>query len=218
LAGKKKITYALSKQQLTGITLICLLLAAVFIWSDHTSIRLRRQRRPKSKDLIKTYDIEKYHTKTFAVVNVVDGDTIDIDIPDGGYNRTRIRLWGVDTPETKDPNLPVQYFGPEATDFTTKLALRSQVTVYLDSGNRTRDKKEYNRLLAYVQLPDGRFLNEVLLSEGFAYADVRFRHSFYNKYRQLEAGARSLKKGLWEKVTREQLPEWLQRENPKLLN
>jgi endonuclease YncB( thermonuclease family) len=203
------------------MTLLCLLLAAVFIWFDHTSTRLRRQRRPKSKDLIKTYDIEKYHAKSFTVVNVVDGDTIDIDIPDGQFNRTRIRLWGVDTPETKDPNLPVQYFGPEATNFTTKLALRKQapegqVTIYLDTTKRTRDK--YDRLLAYVQLPDGRFLNEVLLSEGFAYADLRFRHSFYNKYQQLEAAARSLKKGLWEKVTRQQLPEWLKREKPKLLN
>jgi micrococcal nuclease len=226
------------------MTLLCLLLAAVFIWFDHASTRLRRQRRPKSKDQQKqkAYDLEKYHTKTFAVesedqqqkaydiqkfhaksftvVNVVDGDTIDIDIPDGKFNHTRIRLWGVDTPETKDPNLPVQYFGPEATNFTTKLALRKQapegqVTIYLDTTKRTRDK--YDRLLAYVQLPDGRFLNEVLLSEGFAYADLRFHHSFYNKYQQLEAGARSLKKGLWEKVTRQQLPEWLKRERPTLL-
>jgi endonuclease YncB( thermonuclease family) len=202
------------------MTLLCLLLAAVFIWFDHASIRQRRQKRPESKDLIKTYDIEKYHAKSFTVVNVVDGDTIDIDIPDGKFNHTRIRLWGVDTPETKAPNLPVQYFGPEATNFTTKLALRKpvpegQVTIYLDTTKRTRDK--YDRLLAYVQLPDGRFLNEVLLSEGFAYADLRFRHSFYNKYQQLEAGARSLKKGLWEKVTRQQLPEWLKRERPNLL-
>jgi len=202
------------------MTLLCLLLAAVFIWFDHASIRLRRQRRPEYKDRIKTYDIEKYHTKTFTVVNVVDGDTIDIDIPDGKFNHTRIRLWGVDTPETKDPDLPVQYFGPEATNFTTKLALRKQapegqVTIYLDTTKHTRDK--YDRLLAYVQLPDGRFLNEVLLSEGFAYADLRFRHSFYNKYQQLEAGARSLKKGLWEKVTRGQFPDWLKRERPNLL-
>ena len=44
-----------------------------------------------------------------------------------------------------------------------------------------------SRLLAYIELPDGRFLNEELLSEGFAYADLRFRHSYYQKYQQLEA-------------------------------
>lgn len=106
------------------------------------------------------------------------------------------------------------YFGPEASEFTTKLALRKQVTIYLDEENRTRDK--YERLLAYVQLPDGRFLNEVLLSEGFAYADSLFRHSFYNKYKQLESAARSQKRGLWEKVTPDQFPEWRQNSNIKM--
>ena len=85
--------------------------------------------------------------------------------------------------------------------------------IYLDEGNRTRGK--YGRLLAYVQLPDGRFLNEALVADGYAYADLRFGHSFYHKYQQLEAVARSQKKGLWRKVTRRQLPEWRQKEMPK---
>ena len=197
------------------IIILCLLPVAVFIWFDHSLIRRRWQAQPKSEEQAKAYDLEKYHSKTFTVVNVVDGDTIDIDIADGKYERTRIRLWGIDTPETKNPKVGVMYFGPQAADFTTKLVLEKQVGVYLDTGNRARGY--YGRLLAYVQLPDGRFLNEVLVSEGFAYADLRFRHSFYNKYKQLESSARSLKKGLWEKVTREQLPEWLQRERPNLL-
>jgi endonuclease YncB( thermonuclease family) len=215
LAGKRKSTYVMSKRQQTGIIILCLLWAVFFIWFEHSSIRLRRQSRPKSENQQKAYDVEKYHAKTITCVNIVDGDTIDIDIPDSRYNRTRIRLWGVDTPETKSEEYGVMYFGPEATEFTKKLTYGKLVTIYLDTSNNTRDK--YDRLLAYVQLPDGRFLNEVLVSEGFAYADLRFRHSFYNKYQQLEASARSLKKGLWEKVTREQLPEWLQREKPKLL-
>jgi micrococcal nuclease len=85
--------------------------------------------------------------------------------------------------------------------------LESRVTLYLEE-HRTRDK--YGRLLAYIELPDGRFLNEVLLSEGFAYADPRFRHSFYHKYKQLETTARSQKKGLWSNVTPEQMPKWRQ--------
>jgi endonuclease YncB( thermonuclease family) len=211
-----KLRYAMSKRQRTGMALVGLLVAAFLIWFERIPVKLGWERRPESEDQQKAYDIEKYHAKNFYVVNVIDGDTIDIGIPDSEYIFTRIRLLGVDTPETKDPNLPVQYFGPEATDFVTKLALRRQVTVYLDAYNHMRHK--YKRLLAYVQLPDSRFLNEVLLSEGFAYADLRFRHSFFNKYQQLESSARSLKKGLWEKVTREQLPEWLKKEKPKLLN
>jgi len=192
--------------------MLCLLAVAVLIWLDHSRIRRNRQR-PESEQQAEAYDFEKYHEKTFTVVNVVDGDTIDIDIADGQYERTRIRLWGIDTPETKNPE--TRGIGREAADFTMKAALGNQVAVYLEQ-HRTRGK--YGRLLAYVQLPDDRFLNEVLLIEGFAYADLRFRHSFYNKYPQLEAGARSRKKGLWPKLTRRLLPEWLQKRKPNLLN
>jgi len=206
----------MSKRRRTAVFVLCILSVAVFIWLDHSPVRRKWQPAPKSDQQAKAHDFEKYHAKTFTVVNVVDGDTIDIDIPDGKYEHTRIRLWGIDTPETKSTKFGVMYFGPEAADFTRRLVLGKQVTIYLDRGKDTRGK--YGRLLAYIQLPDGRFLNEALLTEGFAYADLRFRHSFYNKYRQLEALARSQKKGLWENVTRRQLPEWLQRKRPKLLS
>ena len=203
----------MSRRLRTGIIVLSLLAAALFSCLDHSTISRKRQ--PKSEEHAKAYDLQKYHDGTFTVVNVVDGDTIDIDIADGDDNHTRIRLWGIDTPETRNPKTGVMYFGPEAGDFTSKLALGKPVHLYLDVENRTRGK--YGRLLAYVKLPDGRFLNEVLVAEGFAYADLRFRHSFYNKYKQLEASARSRKKGLWEKVTPEQLPEWRQRKKPNLL-
>jgi len=212
----KKRTYAMSRRRRNNVLILCVLLVTAFVWVDHIANKNRRQRPPKSDEQLQTYDFKKYHGKTFTVAKVVDGDTIDIDIPDGKYGHTRIRLWGIDTPETKKPKTPIMYFGPEATEFTKKLALGKQVTVYLDKGNRTRGK--YGRLLAYVQLPDGRFLNEVLVAEGFAYADLRFRHSFYYKYEQLEASARRQKKGLWLKVTHDQLPEWLKRMKPKLLS
>ena len=187
LAKQKKTTYAMSRRRRSAIFVLCLLIAFVFVWLDHSPIRCRWQAQPKSEEQAKAYDFEKYHKKTFVAIGVVDGDTIDIDVPDGKYNHTRIRLWGIDTPETKHPEFGVMYFGPEAADFTTELALGKQVTVYLEE-HRTRGK--FGRLLAYVQLPDGRFLNEVLLTEGFACADLWFRHSFYQKYKQLKPAAR----------------------------
>jgi len=216
VSKQSKNPYAMSRRRRAGIIVLCLLAVVLFVWLDHSLVRRKWQPQPKSEDQARAYDFEKYHAKTFTVVNVVDGDTIDIDIPDEPYEHTRIRLWGIDTPETKNPEVGVMYFGPEAAEFATKLVLGKPVTVYLDEGNNTRGK--YGRLLAYVKLPDAGFLNEILLTEGFAYPDLRFRHSFYNRYKQLEASARSLKKGLWEKVTREQLPEWLQQRKPNLLN
>jgi len=174
---------------------------AVVIWLDRSRVEPARR--------LPADDFARYHDKTFTVVKVVDGDTFDIDSPDGEYPHTRIRLWGIDAPE-KDA-----YFGNEATEFATELALGSKVRVFLDEGNRTRGK--YGRLLAYVQSPDGRFVNDVLLVNGFAYADLRFRHGLYHKYKQLEASGRSREKGLWAEVSREQLPEWLQRMRPALL-
>jgi len=183
------------------------LLAFAFACFDRTAIH-HKQHHPQTAGQSAALDVEKYHTKIFTVVNVVDGDTIDINIPDGQYNHTRIRLWGVDTPETKKPNTPIMHFGPEASEFTKELTDGNTVTIYLDE-KQTRDK--YDRLLAYVKLKNGKFLNEELLREGFAYADLRFKHDFYNRYKQLEAAARRQKKGLWEKVTPEQMPEWKQK-------
>ncbi|MCX5638438.1 MAG: thermonuclease family protein, partial [Planctomycetota bacterium] len=158
----------MSKHRRTGLIVVGLLAAMLTVWFDHSQLGRRWWQQAESGQPARSNDLEKYHAKTFTVVNVVDGDTIDIDIADGKYDHTRIRLWGIDTPETKNPQTGVMYFGPEASEFTKELALGKQVTVYLDK-TRTRDNKKYNRLLAYIKLPDGGFLNEVLLTEGFAY-------------------------------------------------
>ncbi|MBN2270647.1 MAG: thermonuclease family protein [Sedimentisphaerales bacterium] len=205
----------MSKRKRATIITLCLLCAAFVVWLDHGPLRQTWQTYPGTQSQLATDDFAKYHGKTFTVTKVIDGDTLDIDVPDGKSDHTRIRLWGIDTPETKNPKTGQMYFGPEAADFAAKLALGRQVTVFLDEGNDTRGY--YRRLLAYVKLPNGRFLNEVLLAEGFAYADRRFRHSSYHKHRQLEAVARRNKKGLWKDVTTEQLPEWLRKTEPNLL-
>ena len=96
----------------------------------------------------------KYGGRTFKVVHAVDGDTFDIGIPDGQYTHTRLRLWGIDTPETKDPRRPgyVGFFGPEASQFTKDQTLHKNVRIELEPEKDSRDK--YHRLLAWVYLPD----------------------------------------------------------------
>lgn len=195
------------------LTLVFLLIALVFVYFDHSGFGPPATA-PKTESAVRVSDFEKYNGKTFTVVYVVDGDTLDLGVSDNNKARTRIRLWGVDTPETKDPRYAIGYFGPEASEWTKKTTLGKNVQIFLDAKD-TRDR--YKRLLVYIKLDDGRFLNEALLSEGYAYADRRFKHNYYNKYLQLESSARRGKKGLWENVTREQLPEWLQREEPTLL-
>jgi len=212
----RKRPYAMSRRKRNFIFAFVVLLLVLITVLDKAVHTARRESAPAAANLSNPVDFRKYHGKTFMVVKVVDGDTIDVNVPDGDYSHTRIRLWGVDTPETQKSPGGEMYFGNEASEFTRLLTLGKTVTVYLDEGNRTRGK--YGRLLAYVQLPDGRYLNELLLTEGYAYADLRFDHSFYNKYRQLESSARSLDKGLWKEVARDQLPPWLQKKKPDLLN
>ena len=128
------------------------------------------------------------------VTEVVDGDTIEIE---GGQ---RIRLIGIDTPETKDPRRPVGCFGKEASNKVKELL--SGREVYLEKDVSETDK--YKRLLRYVYLPieDGNllFVNDYLVREGFAKAltyppDVKYNEQF----RQAERQAREQKRGLWKK-------------------
>lgn len=207
--------YAMSRRRRNVIAAVFTLAASALFVLDHISSSKSPDKTAQSAQSQNSADIQKYDGRQFAVVKVIDGDTLDINIPDasasGGqaYTHTRIRLWGVDTPETKDPNRKPMFFGKEASEFTTTKALNKKVVVHLERDRNTRDK--YHRLLAYVQLPDGKFLNEELLREGYAYADTRFKHGLYNKYKQLESLARSQKKGLWQNVTPDQMPKWRQK-------
>ena len=56
-------------------------------------------------------DRTRYHNKVFSCTAVMDGDTFEIDISDGRYSRTRVRMWGVDTPEVEGSRRPPGHFG-----------------------------------------------------------------------------------------------------------
>ena len=150
-------------------------------------------------------DLETYHGKTFRVVKVIDGDTLDIDAPDRNGRATRIRLWGVDTPETVKPDSPVEHFGPEASRFTRELCMGKQVRIELEPGTSSRGK--YGRLLAWVFLPDGRLLNRVIVEQGYGYADPRFfDHHLKRELLTLQSRARTARLGLWKDVKPSDLP------------
>ena len=155
-------------------------------------------------------DRQRYHQRSFTVTRVVDGDTIVLDIPDPHTNRdtTRIRLWGVDTPETVHPHLPVMHFGPEACDFVRALVEGKEVTIILEPHQSTRDI--YDRLLVYVYLPDNRMLNELLLSQGYAYAEERFEHVLLDRFIQLQSEAQNQQRGLWREAQPTDWPQWYQ--------
>lgn len=143
-------------------------------------------------------DAARYDGRSFQVVAVIDGDTLDLDAPDGRHATTRLRLWGVDTPEAAYDARPAEPGAAAATQRTAELAYGQSVTVRLEP-HRLRGR--YGRLLAYVILPDGTVLNERLLSEGLARADDRWPHRDVDRYAQLEAQAQREGRGLWGEST-----------------
>jgi micrococcal nuclease len=121
-----------------------------------------------------------------TVVRVVDGDTLLLD------SGERVRLIGVDTPETVDPRKAVQVFGAEASAFTRREVLGRRVR--LERGWERADR--YGRTLAYVFRDDGWWLNAELLRQGYGHA-MSFPHPHLDAFRQLEREARAAGRGLW---------------------
>lgn len=142
-------------------------------------------------------DYGRYHGRAFTVTSVIDGDTIEIEMPDPVEDRptTRVRLWGIDCPEVAHPGRPeAEPWGPEAAARTRALALHETVTLHLEP---SRLRGHYGRILAHVDLPDARRLNAVLLEEGLAYADDRWAHSELMAYAAAERIARAQQRGVW---------------------
>lgn len=93
-----------------------------------------------------------------VIKRVVDGDTFELDTGE------KVRMIGVDTPETVKPNHPVEPYGKEASNYSKELLTGKKVKLRFDVEPYDR----YKRLLAYVYLEDGTFVNEQLIRDGYA--------------------------------------------------
>ena len=140
------------------------------------------------------------------VVKVYDGDTFRCRLENG--EEVKVRLIGVDTPESRvNPKArrdarreglslkQIVRLGKKATEFTKKLIPPGTV-VYLETDVQVHDK--YGRILAYVYLPDGRMLNEVLLEEGYAkMMTIPPNVKYVERFRKAQRRAISEGRGLW---------------------
>lgn len=132
-------------------------------------------------------------TEFYPISKFVDGDTFWIQRKDGSDEK--IRLIGIDTPETRNTGRKkIEYFGKEASDYVKTLLNGKSVRLEYDVQRFDR----YDRTLAYVYLEDGTFLNALLVEEGFATAatfppNVKYSDLFV----RLEKKARKEKIGLW---------------------
>src|SRR5215204_6559177 len=147
-------------------------------------------------------------SQTVTVERVVDGDTIHtspaVGEPDG------VRFIGVDTPETVDPNEPVEPYGPEASAFTKEQLEGKRVVLTFDQ-DRT---DQYGRALAYVRLGgQGETFNETLLRQGYAQLYVVPPNDRYEvTFRRVQDQARLERQGIWS-LPKEQQCELADRGN-----
>jgi len=137
----------------------------------------------------------------FAVSRVIDGDTLKLS------NGEKVRLIGIDTPEKyygkkllrdakKDRKdiRTIQEMGNRATRFVKEFIAGKRVRLEFDIEKRDR----YGRLLAYVYLDDGTFLNGKILEEGYAQVfTVPPNVKYADKLLSLQQDARKKKKGFW---------------------
>lgn len=122
-----------------------------------------------------------------TIVRVVDGDTLLLD------GHERVRLIGVNTPESVDPRRPVERFGKEAAAFTRRLAEGRRARLEFDQERYDR----HGRTLAYVYLEDGTFVNAEIIRRGYGYAFTRYPYRFATDFRAFEREAREQRRGLW---------------------
>jgi micrococcal nuclease len=129
-----------------------------------------------------------------TVTSITDGDTIRVRTAAGVEER--VRLIGIDTPETSDPRTVVECFGREASAQTAAL-LPIGTRVLLELDVETRDR--YGRMLAYVhRADDDLFVNEALIAGGWA-APYRYPPNvrYADRFSALGRDAREKGVGLW---------------------
>ncbi|MEP7162818.1 MAG: thermonuclease family protein [Candidatus Moraniibacteriota bacterium] len=172
-----------SPRSILSLSLVILFNLAYFTWPtfhDWTD-----------KNLFQKNPQETVQSRVSLVKRVVDGDTFELE------SGEKVRLIGVDTPESVKPNTPVQCFGKEASNYLEDLLEGKEVRLEKDVSETDR----YGRLLRYAYLDD-ELVNEKLVREGYASAasfppDV----SKQDLFRQAEGDARTHERGLWAKDT-----------------
>jgi micrococcal nuclease len=146
---------------------------------------------------------------SYQLVRVIDGDTIEIiknninanintdNAETNSSKLEKVRLIGVDTPETNDKRQEVKCFADKATVFT-KSFFADNKNLYLELDNTQGEYDKYGRKLAYVFNQDGSMLNKALIQDGFAYEytfDKPYKYQKLFKFHMKNAEDKKL--GLW---------------------
>ena len=130
--------------------------------------------------------------ETATVTRVIDGDTIVIS------TCQKVRYIGINAPEVAHAEKKEEPYGKAAKRFNASLVNRQKVRLEFDQERWDR----YQRLLAYVFLKSGLFVNAEILSSGCAYLLWhRPNLKYHSILLQSQRSAMLAKKGIWQKWT-----------------
>lgn len=134
-----------------------------------------------------------YTPSYFVVTRVVDGDTIVV-VKDSQEHK--VRLIGIDTPETVDPRKDVQCFGKEASQYLKNLIEGKNVTLETDETQGDLDK--YSRLLRYVYTEDKTLVNKAIIQNGYGFEyTYNLPYKYQSEFKTAQEYATTNKLGLW---------------------
>lgn len=119
---------------------------------------------------------------TTKVTRIIDGDTFEVE------SGEKVRMIGINTPEISD------IFGQEAKRHLSDL-IENKI-VELQTDNISKDRDQYNRLLRYVFMDDVD-INKKMISDGFAFAFLKYHFSKSKEYKNTQIQARETNNGIW---------------------
>lgn len=127
------------------------------------------------------------------VIKVIDGDTFDLYTKNGVK---RVRLIGINTPETLDPRKDIECFGPEASK-KLKEILEGKI-VKIEGDDSQNDLDKFGRLLRYVYL-NNENINHKMVKEGFAFEyTYKKKYKFQKEFKESQFIAKKNNLGLWK--------------------
>lgn len=179
------------------------LLAFVFIFFAFSAAgKANNEVNPTNQTQESTLGIADENNFAF-VTRVIDGDTIEVRT---NNELQKIRLIGIDAPETGSGNTTKECFSEEATKELASLILQKNVVLHDDPTQDNQDR--YGRLLRYVSLPDGTNINRLLILKGFANEyTYRVPYQLQKEFQDAEDTAEIEKLGLWSPLLCPQLSQ-----------
>ena len=168
----------MNKKKILGLFILFIILSAIFTLTQQNQ------------------EIDLLELEQALVINIIDGDTLEVKI---GTTKQTVRLLGVDAAETEFNDdirtTKRECFSLEARDELKRLTLNKKVTLENDPLNENID--DYGRILRYVYLFDGTFINQKLIEGGFARHLSFFPITKNKDFAFLESAAQSQNLGLW---------------------